>query len=76
MIHYVRCKIDFEVVESKTNQNLLLWDKGVTYNKNKVSVYTDIAVSPTQYSKAFRLFNEIGTMQCIVKDSENAITVK
>lgn len=76
MLHYVRCKIDFKVVNSKTNENLLFWDNGVTYNSNDISVYVDIAVTPTMHSKAFRIFNGVGTMSYICKDDNNLVTVK
>lgn len=76
MLHFLRCKIEFEVVNSKTNKNLLLWDSNVTYNSNSIDVYTDVAVSPNLNSKAFRIFNGISTMRYLVKDLNNSVIVE
>lgn len=38
----VRVKLEFEVIHSKTNKNLLLYDRDVTYNGNKFEVYVDL----------------------------------
>ncbi len=75
MLHYIRCKLDLKIVNSKTNKNILLWDSDTTYNSNDISVYVDVAVSPTIYSKAFRIFNGVSVMKYICKDDKNAIAV-
>lgn len=76
MIHYVRCKIDLEVVSSDTNKNLLFWDDSTTYNGDTISVYVDIAVSPTIYSKVFRIYNGTSVMKNVVLDTANSVIVE
>ena len=76
LMHFVRCKIEFKVLDSKTNENLLLWDDGVTYNSNDISVYTDVVVTPSAYSKAFRIYNAISCMNLMVRDENNLVTVQ
>lgn len=76
MLHYLRCKIEFEVVNADTSENLLLWDYNTTYNKQSVSVYVDIAVSPTVYSKVFRIYNGVSLMSNLVWDLQGAVSFK
>lgn len=76
MLHYVRCKIDLEVVSSETNKNLLFWDDGITYNGDTISVYVDIAVSPTIYSKVFRIYNGTSIMKYVALDAANSVIVE
>lgn len=71
LIHYLRTKIELTVVSSNTKENLLLWDKNTTYNGDKIEVYVDVPVSPTYYSKAFRILNAYSLMNYIVKTDGN-----
>jgi len=71
LIHYLRTKIELTVVSSNTKENLLLWDKNTTYNGNKIEVYVDVPVSPTYYSRAFRILNSYSLMNYIVKTDGN-----
>lgn len=75
-LHFVRCKIEFKVVNSKTNKDLILWDKGITYNSNEISVYTDVATTLSSFSRSFKIYNGMSCMKYIVKDDNNSVTVK
>lgn len=74
MLHFARCKIEFEVINSKTDKNLLLWDAGTTYNGKVVSVLSDVVVTPTISSKAFRVFTGASLTEYISRDTSNIIT--
>jgi len=71
MLHFLRTKIELEIVNSNTNKNLLLWDENTTYNSNKIEVYVDVPVSPTYHSKAFRILNSYSLMNYVVKNDGN-----
>lgn len=71
LVHFLRTKIEFTIENSNTNENLLLWDRNTTYKGNKIEVYVDVPVSPTYYSKAFRIFNAYSLMKYIVKTDGN-----
>ncbi len=73
MLHFLRCKIEFEVVNSDTNKNLLFWDTDKEYNSNIISVYADVVVSPTIYSKAFKIYNGVGAMEFIAFDLNKVV---
>lgn len=75
-LHFLRCKIEFEVVNSDTNKNLLFWDTDTTYNSNTISVYADITVSPTLVSKAFKIYNGVRTMEFVALDLNNSVVVE
>lgn len=74
MLHFARCKLEFEVVNSKTDKNLLLWDNDTTYNGKNINVLSDVVVTPTISSKAFRVFTGISLTEYIVLDTNNSIT--
>ena len=72
-LFYLRCKIEFKVVNSKTNKDLILWDNGVTYNSNDISVYSDVLITPSMY-KSFRILNKVSCMTHVVKDDNKSVT--
>lgn len=73
MLHFARCKIEFEVISSKTDKNLLLWDTGTTYNGKNINVLSDVVVTPTISSKAFRVFTGTALTEYISQDTSNVI---
>ena len=74
-LFYLRCKIEFKVVNSKTNKDLILWDNGVTYNSNDISVYSDVLITPSMY-KSFRILNKVSCMTHVVKDDNKSVTIQ
>lgn len=71
LLHFLRTKIEFTIVNSNTKENLLLWDNNTVYNGKSIEVYVDVPVSPTYYSKAFRIYNSYSLMSQIVKNDGN-----
>lgn len=71
LLHYLRTKIEFDIVNSDTDENLLFWDENTKYLSNSILVYVDVPVSPTYYSKAFRVFNSMSLMNYIVAQDGN-----
>lgn len=71
MYHFLRTKIEFEVVTSDTQENLLLFDENTTYTGKTIIIYVDVPVSPTLTSKTLRIVNGVSLMDYIVKNDGN-----
>lgn len=77
LLYKVRVKLEFEVIHSKTNKNLLLFDNDVTYNGNKFEVYVDLPATGDAFRNlAFKFINFSCLMKDIVYGGENIIVNK
>lgn len=76
-MYYVRAKLSFEVVNSKTNKNLLLFDEGVTYNGKNFECYVTLLCSGTLNKDAmFGIVAGNSLVSDIVYGGENIVVKK
>jgi len=73
-IYNVRAKITFEVVQSKTDKNLLIFDENVTYSGNKFEVYVDLPATGDLFQEmAFKYIPFSSVMTNKVYGGDNII---
>lgn len=70
-------KVEFDVVSSKTNKNLLLFDENVTYNGNHFETYVTLTCNGTLTSSCFvKPLKGISLMNDIIYGGENITVTK
>lgn len=72
----LRVKVEFEIVNSNTDTNLLLGDTNIKYTGNKFTTYLDIPVGIVYGSDGLRMYNLTSVMSYIVKDNANIEVAK
>jgi len=74
LYYRVKVKLEFEVIHSKTNKNLLLYDRDATYDGNKFEVYVDLpATADWREEMGFKLASFVPFTMDIVFGGENII---
>lgn len=54
--YVVRTKIEFKVLNSDTNKNLIYGDDGITYNSKEITMYVDVPLGMTFNSNSLRIY--------------------
>ena len=73
--YIVRCKINFKVLNSDTNENLLFGDKNVKYGSNEIEMYVDLPMGITINSRSM-LVNLACLADKMVLNNNNVIINK
>lgn len=64
--HYLRVKCEFEILEKKTNSNVLLYDNGKEYTNSKYVIYVDVPLICVSVNGTFKIKNEFSIWSYVV----------